>query len=187
MQTKRTVFQYEELHKIFQLPSKKALDQFLFRAKKDGDLFNPTRGIRTLPVFDNHELACALKQESYISLESVLYDVGAIFQAYFNTTTCVANQGGSFTIEGKKYTYAKIKNDILHNTLGIKEYDNYRMAMPERALCDYIYLYPSARLDNPQIFSSPAQIVRIEKFLPLYPQQTQLHVRKLLGLPTKNI
>lgn len=185
IQTKKTVFHYEELHKVFGILSKKALDQFLFRAKKDGDLLNPSRGIWTLPVYDVRELACALKKNSYISLETVLYDVGAIFQAYFNTTTCVASQGGSFTIQNKQFTYAKLKKELLDNKLGIKEYDNYRMAMPERALCDYIYLYPDARLDNPQAFSKPDQFTRLKKFLPLYPKKTQIYICKLLGLPSK--
>ena len=34
IKTKKTVFYYEDLHKIFSSLSKKALDQFLFRAKK---------------------------------------------------------------------------------------------------------------------------------------------------------
>lgn len=93
IQTGKTVFYYEALHKVFGILSKKALDQFLFRSKKDGNLLNPSRGIWTLPVYDVRELACALKKNSYISLETVLYDVGAIFQAYFNTTTCIASQG----------------------------------------------------------------------------------------------
>lgn len=180
IQSNKTVFDYAELQKIFSGPSKKATDQFLFRAKKEGNLLNPLRGIRTLPVYNHFELACMLKKNSYISLETVLYDAGAIFQAYFNTVTCVADNGETIVAENKQYKYTKIKDELLKNKLGIKEYDRYRMAMPERALCDYIYLYPKAHLDNPDAFLKPDQIVRLEKFLPFYPRQTQINVRKLL-------
>ena len=182
IKTKKTVFYYEDLHKIFSSLSKKALDQFLFRAKKKWSLLNPSRGIWTLPVYNNNELACMLKKNSYISLESVLYDAGAIFQAYFNTTTCVATQTATFIVNNKQFSYKKIKDNLFKNKLGIKDYDDYRIAMPERALCDYIYLYPKASLDNPQAFSKPDQITRLKALLPFYPKKTTAHISKLLGL-----
>jgi hypothetical protein len=121
-----------------------------------------------------------LKKDSYISLETVLYDVGAIFQAYFHTTTCIASRQGSYTIQDHTYRYSKIKEEIFHNSLCIKEYDHYRMAMPERALLDYIYLYPRAKVDNPEAFHTLNAKARFKKLFPLYPKTTQDIIRKLL-------
>lgn len=81
-----------------------------------------------------------------------------------------------------QYTYTKIKTELFENGVGIKEYPTYRMAMPERALCDYLYLYPRATLDNPEIFNTPTSIARFKKFLPFYPRTTQNTLRKLLKL-----
>jgi hypothetical protein len=158
------------------------MEKFLMRAKRQGDLLNPSKGIWTLPVYDTRELACMLKKGSYISLETVLYDTGAIFQAYFNTTTCIASRQGNYTIQDKQYRYSRLKNEIFQNPLCIKEYDNYRLAMPERALCDYLYLYPRASLDNPEAFQTLNAKARFKKLFPLYPKTTQNAVRQLLHL-----
>jgi hypothetical protein len=123
-----------------------------------------------------------VKNNSYISLETVLYDVGAIFQAYFRTTTCIASRAGNFTFQNHEYKYTTLKDEILSNPLCIKDYDHYRIAMPERALCDYLYLYPRASLDNPEAFDNLNAKARLKKLFPLYPKTTQKAVRKLLHL-----
>ncbi len=187
LKTKKTVFSFQEVKFFLQIPTDAGVKSFLQRAKANQSLLNPIKGIRTLPVYDHKELACMLKKNSYISLETVLYDFGAIFQAYFHSVTCVANQSINYNFNDRKYTYSKIKEDILHNDLGIKTYDNYRIAMPERALCDYIYLHPTAPLDNPEIFHKADSIVRLRKFLSLYPKKTKEHIRKVLKLTEKEL
>jgi hypothetical protein len=180
--TKKTIFTYAELQNIFSYLSKRTFEQFLARAKQQGDLLNPMKGIWALPAYDVRELACKMKKESYISLETVLYDVGAIFQAYFHTTTCIASKQGSFSFKNHEYKYSKLKDEIFQNSLCIKAYDNYRLAMPERALCDYLYLYPRASLDNPEAFYTLNAKARFKKLFPLYPKTTQNTIRNLLHL-----
>ena len=187
LKTKKTVFSFQEVKEYLQIPTNAGVKSFLQRAKANQALLNPIKGIRTLPVYNHQELACMLKKDSYISLETVLYDFGAIFQAYFHLVTCVSSQSISYNFNDRQYSYSKIKDDILNNDLGIKNYDNYRIAMPERALCDYIYLHPTAPLDNPEIFHKEDSLIRLRKFLPLYPKQTKEHIRRVLKLSEKEL
>ena len=182
METKKTVFTYEEIKAVFSELSKEALQKSLFRSKKSGELLNPYKGIRTLPVYDEKELACKIKKDSYISLESVLYDAGAIFQAYFSTKTCIARTSADLTINGENYRYTKIKDSLLYDDIYVKQYDNYRIATPERALCDYVYLFPNSGLDAPEVFHSPNSDAKLEKLFPLYPKATQERIKKLLDM-----
>jgi len=182
IETKKTVFTIEEIKSIFSGLSKDALQKSLFRSKKSGELLNPYKGIRTLPVYDEKELACKIKNGSYISLETVLYDAGAIFQAYFNTKTCVAKTSGDLTINGINYRYSKIKDSLLLDDTYVKQYDNYRIATPERALCDYVYLFPKSGIDAPEVFHSPNSDAKLKKLLPLYPKVTQERIKNLLDM-----
>lgn len=182
IKTRKTVFTFAELQSTFSEKKIETLKQMLRRYKKEKKLKNPIKGIRTLPVYDDKELACNLKNNAYISLETVLYDFGAIFQAYFHTITCITNKTINYKFDGKEYRYSKIKNDILNNPICIKKYEKYSMAMPERALCDYLYLYPKAFLDNPEIFHNQNSLIRLKQILSSYPKKTKIHVAKALGL-----
>lgn len=176
LETGKTVFRTEELSQIVKMTTKRGFDSFLYRAKKDRMLLNPQKGIRTLTKYDPNELACYLRQDSYISLESVLYQAGVIFQYYGNTITCVSDNTRTHTIDGKQYTYAKIASKIRHNEIGIKKYKTYSIATPERALCDMVYLYPHTHIDNPQSIDQ----IRLKQILPLYPKKTAIYINKLL-------
>lgn len=177
IKTGKTVFSLEELQKLFDIPTKKGLESFLYRAKKSGILQNPYQGFWALPKYDPLELACKIKKHSYISLETVLFREGIFFQYYGNTISCASTDSRTYTIDGKIYAFSKIKSDILNNPIGIRDHQNYRIATPERALCDYIYLHPNAGIDNP----SGINKIRLKQILPIYPSKTALYIAKLLN------
>ena len=147
IQTKKTVFRSQQLREMFSDISKKSFDQILYRAKKQGKLLNPQRGLRTLPVFNHEELACQYFPEGYISLESVLYDAGVSFQRYGNATTMVASRTADIYYQEHNYTSHKIKNLLLFNETGVRQHTHYRKATTERALCDLVYLRPGAHFE----------------------------------------
>lgn len=107
-----------------------------------------------------------------------MFKEAVLFQFYGNTISCVSDDSRNYTIEGKCFPYYKIKSDILNNPIGIREYDNYRIATPERALCDYVYLHPNASIDAPESINR----IRIKQILPIYPKQTALYIAKLLDV-----
>ena len=181
IKTHQTVFNSEDLQKIFHHLGTKALKQSLRRAKKDGRLLNPQRGVRTLPVYNQYELAGKLFPGGYISLEKVLFEAGVSFQRYGGTVHSVRHKSADIYFNNENYVARSIKPEIYHNPLCIQTFNGYRKAMPERALCDLVYLWPRAHFDNPQYFQSQQSEIRLAQLLPLYPKTTQDHVRRLIA------
>lgn len=177
MSTKKTVFSFVELGEYLQIPTSAGLKSFLQRAKKSQALLNPIKGIWTLPVYDPFEFASKLNPDAYISCETVLFREGIFFQFYGNTVSAVTFKSRSYDIGDQHFAYYRIQPKIAQNPMGIRDYDTYRIATPERALCDYIYLNPKASIDAPELINQR----RIEKLYPLYPKQTVLRIKQLLN------
>ncbi len=181
IQIQKTVFDSQEIKTILSIPTDSGLFSFLQRAKKDGRLLNPQKGVRTLPVYNQYELAGKLFPGGYISLEKVLFEAGVSFQWYGSTTTCIRHKGADIYFNNQNYTARSIKPKIYNNPTCIQTFDGYRKAMPERALCDLVYLRPQAQFDNPQYFQSKQSEIRLNSLLPVYPKTTQHHVRRLIA------
>lgn len=177
LRTRKTVFSFLELKEYLQIPTIAGLKSFLQRAKSSKLLLNPFKGVRTLPNYHAFELSSAINPESYISCETVLFREGIFFQFYGNTISAVSFKSRQYHIQDQHFLYYRIKPEIAQNQLGIRSYEGYRMATPERALCDYIYLHPKASIDAPELINQR----RIEKLYPLYPKQTVLRIKQLLN------
>jgi hypothetical protein len=174
--TKQTVFSFQELKKLLNIPTNAGVKSFLQRAKHNQTLNNPFKGFRALPHYNTRELACKIKPQAYISCETVLFKEGVFFQFYGNTVSCISNDTRKYQIDGKPVLYYKIKNSLLNNPIGIRNYEHYRVATPERALCDYIYLNPRGSIDAPESINQ----IRLQDMLPFYPKTTILAIEKLL-------
>lgn len=178
IKTKKTVFTTAELYGIFSQTNKRNVDNFLYRAKKSEVLQNPYKGMRTLPNYSTFEFSKKFRPQSYISCETVLFKEGIFFQYYGNTISCVSSDSRKYKIDNKEFIYYKIQSKIRNNPIGIKDYGTYRIATPERALCDYIYINPRATIDAPEMINKH----RLELILPLYPKSTRLAIQKLLDV-----
>lgn len=147
--TKKTVFSITDLEKIFLIENKKYLLVYLNRLNKRGDLIRIKKGIYSLTKdYNRLELANKLKIPSYVSLQTVLFQKGIIFQDFSNIITSVSNNTKKFLINGCEYRYHKIKDEVLTNPYGIVVEDQVRIASLERAICDFFYLYKETHLDN---------------------------------------
>jgi hypothetical protein len=180
IKTHKTVFSFADMQALFPDQKSTSLKQKLRRYKKQEKLFNPQKGVRTLPVYDQKELAGKLFPGGYISLERVLFDVGVSFQRYGSTVHCIRHKSADIFFNEENYIARSIKPKLYNNPLYIQQFDGYRKAMPERALCDLVYLRPDARFDNPQYFHTKQSEIRIQKLLPLYPKSTRLAIQRLL-------
>lgn len=176
IKSKKTVFTFQEIKKILGIPTDAGVKSFLQRAKANRLLYGHYKGIRTLHNYDPFEFAQIFRPQSYISLETVLFKEGVFFQYYGNTISCASTDSRNYVIDGKTYAFYKIKSDILNNPIGIRNYEHYRIATPERALCDYVYLHPRATIDAPESINK----IRLNQILPIYPQKTALYIKKLL-------
>ena len=172
---KKTVFNYDDLKTIFPDITDHNLRIYLHNLKKNNILKNPLKGYRALPNYDPKELVYSIKKSGYISTQTVLFREGVMFQFMWNTWECMADRHKEYIIDGQNIKFYKLKPELLNNPIGIREYDNYRIATPERALCDYIYLYPKAWIDAPENINK----IRLKQILPYYPKATALAINKL--------
>lgn len=178
LKTKKTVFTFQDVKNILKIPTDSGTKSFLQRAKANQSLYSPYKWFWALPNYDPLELACKIKAKAYVSCETILFKEGIFFQFYGNTISCVSDDSRKYKIDKKDVFYYKIKSDILNNPIGIKEYNNYRIATPERALCDYIYLHPNGTIDSPESINQ----IRLKQVLPIYPKKTALYIHKLLNV-----
>lgn len=149
IETKKTVFAFEDLAKITNSVNRNYLKVLLARMVKREELIRIYKGIYTYtPDYNKLELANKLKKPSYVSLQRVLFDNSIIFQDFSNKITSVSNNTYSVKVQSYEYSYFKIKDDILTNPIGLTTQNAIRIAAVERALCDTVYLFKNFYFDN---------------------------------------
>lgn len=148
LKTNKTVFTTVDLMKIGAFTDMDYLYVLILRMIKRGELIRIRKGIYTYTQnYNRFELANKLKAPSYVSLERVLFDSHVIFQDYSQKITSVSNNTYEMKIEDVIFSYNKIQNAILMNPLGVIIDGNVRMATPERAICDMLYIAKSYYFD----------------------------------------
>jgi len=91
--------------------------------------------------FSPRDLVNILRPESYISLESALVDRGVITQSPSVLTCVTPGYPQSFRAESVNIMYRKISTELYWGSeQRSTRYNKYRIAEPEKALLDWIYL-----------------------------------------------
>lgn len=117
-------------------------------ATKKKDLNRITRGIYAFSKnYSKIEFANKFRTPSYISLYTILQEAGIIFQPY-SDIYIVSQRSEVYEVDGQKYIYRKIQDDILLNHTGTIYVDGVHKASAERALCDTLYLDGDEFFDN---------------------------------------
>ena len=148
VKTNKTVFSVVDLQQLFSLDDENYTRVVISRMVKKGELKRIYRGIYTYKTEYNYwELANKIKTPSYVSLESVLVEVGVVFQDYGQIIFSVSNNTVVKTAPERDFHYQQIKTEILSNPQGI-EFGQVMQASPERAICDRLYLTPGYYFDN---------------------------------------
>lgn len=115
---------------------------------RKGDLHRIRRGVYTKSKeYNKLELATRIFTPSYVSFDSVLAKEGLIFQ-YRTQITVASYLTRDITIDGQTYSYRKIKDEILTNTMGIKHFNETSIATKERAFLDTLYTNTNYHFDN---------------------------------------
>jgi len=149
LKSKKTVFRVEDIGKILGIANKKYLLVYINRMKKRGEIEMVKKGIYVLNKnYNILELANKIKSPSYVSLQTVLYNEGIIFQDFTTTITSVSNNSYKIKLTEKLFVYHKIKETILTNPLGIIFQGMARVAIKERAIADTLYLFGDYYFDN---------------------------------------
>lgn len=115
---------------------------------RNGDLYRIRRGLYAKnKQYNKLELATRIFTPSYVSFETVLAKEGLIFQ--YQTKIQVASYlTREIEIDGQVYSYKKIKNAILTDSLGVENLNETSIATQERAFLDTLYTNTNYHFDN---------------------------------------
>lgn len=143
-----TVFTVIDIKKALDMKNQKSLYNAIYYAVKQKELYRISEGIYSFNSnYSKKEFGNKYRTPSYISLYTVLQESGVVFQPY-TSIFVITNRSETVDIDGQKYVYRKIKNEILLNSLGIEQKNDVSIATIERAICDKIYLDGIEYFDN---------------------------------------
>jgi hypothetical protein len=127
-----------------------------------GKLVRVRRGLYAKDAnYNRLELATRINTPSYISFETVLTNAGANFQ-YYGNIFIASYVSREMIIDKQVYSFVRMKDYVLSNTLGIEHTNGIAMACKERAFLDRVYVNRNYYLDN-------AQSLNWEKVLEIVP------------------
>ncbi len=147
-----TVLTIDEIAQMFPEISYKSLKDRLSYFTKTGRLRRLRSGVYAKPDYNPLELANKVYKPSYISLETVLFRGGVVFQTY-QTIFVVSYLTRTLTIDHQDIQLRKMKEVVLTNMAGIDPQTGYFMASLERAFLDAIYIYRDYHFDNLEVIN----------------------------------
>ena len=117
------------------------------RMKNSGSLFQLTRGLyETDPKVPGYCLAGAIYGPSYLSFEYALATYGLIPEAVYTFTSATFEKKKAKEYENHygRFSYRDVPSNAYPFGIVIKEENGYvyRIATPEKALCDKLYIMP---------------------------------------------
>ena len=144
-------FRTSDLAMLWNIQDKDYLKNKIYRLVKSGKLFRIRPGLFCCNKdYDPFLVANKLVFPSYVSLQTILAQAGAIFQ-YSSSIYSIARLSIEKKVQSTRFVYRKIRDEILFQKRGILIRENASMATKERAYLDWLYLNPSLMLDNPQV------------------------------------
>ena len=143
----KTVFTFKDISLLLEESDMKSLKAKIYYHVKRGALKAVRRGVYVKSNYNTYELATSIYSPAYISLETVLKDEGIIFQHYGSVFT-VSYISRKIKVDGNDIVMRKIKDEILYNSDGIRNNQNYSIATKARAFLDALYLYKDYHFDN---------------------------------------
>lgn len=177
LRSPKTVFSTKDISLLWGEGFDNAVNVRLNKYTKLGKLFRPYRGLYVKDLnYNKNELAVKIYTPSYISFETVLADAGVTFQ-YYSQIFVASGKTKEIEIDSQKYSFKKIKVDILTNNTGIENTSGYSIATVERAFLDTIYFNKQYHFDNLR----PIDWEKVYKLLPIYGgnKRMEISIKKL--------
>jgi hypothetical protein len=160
----QSVFRSSDLAILWKIQDRDYLKNKIYRLVKAGALQRLRPGLFAWSEdYDPMLAANKLIAPSYVSLQTILAQAGAIFQ-YDSYIYSIAQSSAEKKIASTRYVYRKIRDLVFFQRKGIHVVDNVTRASPERAFLDWFYLNPSAAVDNLTVFDWDSCL----NLLPLY-------------------
>lgn len=133
--------------------------------------------------FSPRDLVNILRPESYISLESALVEKGVITQSPSVLTCVTPGYPQSFRSKSVNIIYRKISTELYW---GMEEkstrYNKYLVAVPEKALLDWIYLSRQEGLPTPidELHLQFLDLAKLKEYADRFPGTVREVIREIL-------
>lgn len=133
-----SLFTISDFKKFFGVSKDNTAYKIIERLTEKGILkkLSKKRYLFALKPVDDFQMANFLYQPSYISLESALSFYGILSQFSYQVTSVSPKKTRSFEAQGKEFAYFHIKPALF---FGYEKKENFLIALPEKALIDYLY------------------------------------------------
>lgn len=164
LRSSRTIFSTKDVALLWDEERESRVSVRLNKYVKAGKLIRVRRGLYAKDKsYDKFELATRIFTPSYISFETALAKAGIIFQ-FYGQILIASYVTREVIVDGKTYSYKRVRDSILTNHAGIEAKNNYYIATPERAFLDVVYLSRDYHFDN----LSPLNWDKVFEILPIY-------------------
>jgi hypothetical protein len=148
LRSPKTVFTYNDIAMLWGEPGSQAARVRLNYYVNQGNLYRIRRGLYSKDKnYNRLELATRIFTPSYVSFETILSKEGVIFQ-FYSQIFVASYLTREITIDDQIYSFRKIRNSLLTNSIGVELKDESSLATKERALLDILYLNSDYHFDN---------------------------------------
>ena len=148
LRSPKTVFSNQDIAMLWGEPSSEAVRVRLNYYVKQGFLYRIRRGLYAKDKkYNKLELATRIFTPAYVSFETILSKEGVIFQ-FYSQIFVASYLTREITIDDQIYSFRKIRNSLLTNSIGVELKDESSLATKERALLDILYLNSDYHFDN---------------------------------------
>jgi len=181
LRSSKTVLTINDIALIWGDSNSKAIKSRLSYYVKNKDIFRVRRGIYAKnQEYNKLELATRIFTPSYISFETVLAEEGVIFQ-YQTKIQLASYLTREIEIDEQIYSYKKLKDIIIMNSVGVENIDEMSVASKERAFLDILYTNNNYHFDNLRSLNWDKVMV----ILPIYNNKRMSNVVALLYKQSK--
>lgn len=172
LRSSKTVLTINDIALIWKDSNSKAIKSRLSYYVKNKDIFRVRRGIYTKnKEYSKLELATRIFTPSYISFETVLAKEGLIFQ-YQTKIQLSSYLNRELNIDGQIYSYKKLKETIITNSIGVENVNGISIASTERAFLDILYTNNDYHFDNLRSLNWD----KVMSILPIYSNKRMLKI-----------
>lgn len=169
------IFTGNDLIKIFPEEPKSHINTQLKRMSTRGDLISLKRDVYLLPdvKIDEFVLANKLYSPSYVSLESALNTYGVIPDVVANVTSVSPVTSKRAMTPRGTFLYSKINKSLFFGFQNVLDQSSglyYQVALPEKALLDYIYIRKVKNIREYRVDMSGLSNKVLTKFSAFFPK-----------------
>ncbi len=172
-----------QLPRFFPSESRQQLNTQLYRWANQGKIIRLKQGLYLFAGIDINDFVVSnlLYRPSYVSLESVLNNHGMIPDVPWATTA--VNPMTSKTYQSKlgRFSYHKLKPDLFYGFRLVSDEQSgleYRVAEPEKALLDWLYVNQTSTLDAIRLDKTQLNLERLQYLGQAFPDWVQTTINQ---------